>query len=297
MRCCRIPKGPGRWRTVYVPSRAEKKRYARLAVQLALAERAAAQAAGTLLCAHGFVQGRSAVTAARLHVGYAATITADLADWFDSVRPEQIRAGLYLAGADPALATQACYAGAPRQGLPSSPAAANLAAVELDRLILDRLACVAQGPPVALVYTRYADDLAVSVADPAVAEAVLLALAGAAFAMGWKLAPGKTRVHRASAGRRPLLGLSVGPSDVRASREARRKLRAARFGRGPGAAGLAEWCACRLPRAARPSRLIAGLGGQAVLDRGNRAAPAPGATVLLGGARRIVFPKPKEDEQ
>ncbi|MDE2102675.1 MAG: RNA-directed DNA polymerase, partial [Patescibacteria group bacterium] len=299
MRVIKINKGGGKVRVVYSPDRREKRRLQRLLPQLAEAERLAARAAGTEQVAHGFVRDRSPITCARVHRGHAVTICCDLAGWFDSVRPEQVSAGLMLAGltlqSAGALVSRVCIAGespspragelAPRQGLPTSPAAANLAAVELDRHILAALASL----PCRWAYTRYADDLSISLAtdSPEGRETVLTIIRAAVAAMGWSLAERKTRIQSARAGRRVIVGVSV-DQDIQAPRSMRRRLRAATHqGRVPQAQGLAQWCAMRLPRAARPSRQIPGV---AVLTTPNpvpgKSPPAKPATVLTS-ARRI----------
>jgi len=175
----------------------------------------------------------------------------DLRNFFDSVRREQILA------AAPDLADvvdQILIDGAPRQGLPTSPLAANIAAVPLDRAIQGWLR--GRG-----VYTRYADDLTVSTDDQALVEEALVTVPAMVAAMGWEIHPGKTRVQHAAGGSRVICGVVVAddPHASRATRAARRKHRAAehRAEHGPNrgareraraqARGLGEWCAQRTP--------------------------------------------------
>jgi len=107
--------------------------------------------------AHGFVEGRSAVSNAIQHIGKKFTLTIDLKDFFDSVTETHLKRSLV----DPDTATRLCYEGATRQGLSSSPAAANVAAIPLDREILKVLGVLkVLGDDI--VYTRYADDLTFS---------------------------------------------------------------------------------------------------------------------------------------
>jgi hypothetical protein len=54
------------------------------------------------------------------------------------------------------------YSGRAAQGLPSSPAAANLAGADLDAGILERL----KDLDLRVVYTRYADDLSFLLTAP-----------------------------------------------------------------------------------------------------------------------------------
>lgn len=289
-------------RVVYSPGRNERIRLTALLPTLAAAERRAAQAAGTASVAHGFIGGRSPVTAAQQHARHAVTVSADLAGWFDSVRPEQIAAGLVTAGLPPEeadrLSRAVCCPGvppsprpdeqAPRQGLPTSPSAANLAAIELDRRILAAL----RELPCTWTYTRYADDLTVSLSQdrPELVEQVKVILGTAALAMGWRLATHKTRVQHAAAGRRVICGVSVA-DNLRAPRSMRRRLRAARHQHPEGAEthGLAEWCAMRLPRAARPERVILRPGQTAPVN-GCLAEPPPARTPAQPTTTRTQAP-------
>lgn len=133
--------------------------------------------------AHGFVRGRSVVTAARPHVGSTVVVRLDLDAFFASVPVGRVFETLCSLGYHRAVAhritgllTNATPAevlddapAAPSarvvrllrhvhlpQGAPTSPAAANLAAFGMDR----RLAALAETFDAS--YTRYADDLTVS---------------------------------------------------------------------------------------------------------------------------------------
>lgn len=183
-------------RAVYAPEGTEGRRSRKLARQLAAFERAAARSMSVESVSHGFVAGRSPVTAATAHIGAAVTISLDLSGWYDSVTPTQVVDGLEAAGLPAAEATRLGYAAcqtadypsprpgelAPRQGMPSSPAAANIAAVLLDAAIVRSLAPSGER----YVYTRYADDIVVSLFDTAV-----------------RLGRGPAQDHDPAAGRRP----------------------------------------------------------------------------------------------
>jgi hypothetical protein len=104
------------------------------------------------------------------------------------------------------------------------------------------------------VYTRYADDLIVSLDtdDPVATKHVVTILDITARGMGWSLAQHKTRIQRSRAGRRVIVGVSV-DQDCRPTRKVRRKLRAAQHQNpeSPSARGLGEWCLLRKPKATR----------------------------------------------
>jgi RNA-directed DNA polymerase len=136
-------------------------------------------------CAHGFVAGRSCLSAAQVHAGEHIVITVDLSNFFLNTRVSRVHAIFRSLGYPWAVArllTGLCSSSTPKsvftklpadlrhdwltqkiyrsphlpQGAPTSPALANLAAWHLDV----RLAGLARA--FGARYTRYADDLAFS---------------------------------------------------------------------------------------------------------------------------------------
>lgn len=135
--------------------------------------------------AHGFVPGRSCVTAAGCHCGEAVLLTADLKDYFLSVSIARVH-GLFRALGYPSnvarLLTVLCTTSTPTfvftsrrddrlrdwatrklygsphlaQGAPTSPALANIVSYSFDRRV-SRLAALFE-----VTYTRYADDISFS---------------------------------------------------------------------------------------------------------------------------------------
>lgn len=181
--------------------------------------------------AHGFVQGRSVVTAATPHVGADVVVRLDLSAFFASVPVGRIFATLTATGYDRAVAhritalltnrvPRSVLADAPvrpdrqvarslshvhlPQGAPTSPAAANLAAFGLDR----RMTSLAER--FGGTYTRYADDLTISGgADLSDGVDRFLRHAAAIVAdEGFRVNHAKTRVMRRS-GRQRVLGVVV----------------------------------------------------------------------------------------
>lgn len=235
-----IDKGGGRVRTIYVPTREEK------AASHAIVGRVsqlAAKACPSGVC-HGFTVGRSAVTNAMSHVRHAFTLVMDFESFFDSVTE------LHLKGKVPVeFLPVLLYDGAARQGLPASPAAANLAAAPVDRAILRLFG----KRKVQVVYTRYADDMAFSFDDESIVEWLPGEVKQIARRCGFKIADHKTKVYRASAGRRIVTGVGVGDAAIHPTRASKRKLRAAlhaaKFDSSlkSRAAGLAEWCKLKPP--------------------------------------------------
>ena len=241
MKQIKIPKARGEYRIVYSPSKRERRALLAVLPELnAIAERVDVHGV-----AHAFRRGRNCVTNAIVHRGRAYTLTMDLRGWFDSVRRDQ------LASLVPAHILDIILVdGAPRQGLPTSPAACNIAAAEMDRQIVAALA--GRG-----VYTRYADDLAVSADDLTVIHEMRAKIEQIVAGMGWQIHPGKTHLQAAGAGRRNITGIAVDDT-VHATRKTRRAVRAAEHRARRGgvlaarrAAGLREWAACRLPAGCR----------------------------------------------
>jgi RNA-directed DNA polymerase len=128
--------------------------------------------------AHGFVQGRSIATNARLHVGKQVVLNMDLEDFFPSIHFPRVRSFFQRIGYSPCVATILALlcteapreqtqwksetywvATGPRglpQGAPTSPALSNHISQKLDR----RLAGLAS--KLDCVYSRYADDITFS---------------------------------------------------------------------------------------------------------------------------------------
>lgn len=264
-RWIRIPKGNGKTRRIYVPDPHETHRLRALLpdalrpyrrAQTALARSRSVPLPELLRAVHGFLPGRSPVTAALPHVGMALTLSFDLEEFFDHVTEERVRTVLRLAGINPpAWLAEAFRDGIAAQGLPTSPLLSNLAFLPADLDILAatrRLHAPQHGP--AAAYTRYADDIAVSL-HPATAGRVLQPVQReverAVAAAGFRINRDKTRVHASHAGRRTVFGVLVGPDGIHPPRRLRKKLRAAiHQGNTASASGLSACTSLLLPRRA-----------------------------------------------
>lgn len=233
MKEIRIPKGDGRVRIVYAPGPDERERLDDLLPRInALQE----EWCGDWV--HAFRPGRSPVTNARAHIGRDYTLSMDLADFFDSVTEAHLAPFVPAQWRREVDDSGILYRGAPRQGLPTSPAACNLAALPMDWTILEYLGEI--GLPGA-VYTRYADDLTISwCGDRGWAERLKAALPKIAAAHGFRVAAHKTRLQSARAGRRVICGVAVDAA-LHPTRSVRRRLRAAEhhWARTEGVARLA----------------------------------------------------------
>lgn len=243
MHITRVPKGNGKFRTIYSPSREEK-----TFLQVILPNlNQRALTLDTHKIAHGFMPGRSIITNALAHVGdWKITLHFDFEDFFDSVKqdmtpdlpildcyrntsPTSARQRL-----SDSLRNQRCFPdGAARQGLPTSPAIANIAAAPFDSAVIalrdsltpKRRILGQRGP--AFIYTRYADDLTFSTNSENVAATLLRDIPALAAAHGFTINPAKTSRQHAAAGHRIVTGIAVTPTGILPTRRARRKLRAA----------------------------------------------------------------------
>jgi hypothetical protein len=171
--------------------------------------------------AHGFISGRSCLSAAQVHAGEIIVVTVDLKNFFLNTRLSRVHHIFRSLGYPWAVArilTGLCSSCTPRsvflrvpiaqrhdwltqkiyqsphlpQGAPTSPALANLAAWHLDARVLG------QAKTFGANYTRYADDLAFS-GDADFALKIKPFLAGIddiAKSEGFILNDRKTRVMR-----------------------------------------------------------------------------------------------------
>jgi hypothetical protein len=143
--------------------------------------------------AHGSVIGRSPLTAARKHLGNRIVVTRDVSDCFPSVTPERFFAEMRALGfsADVAhlLESLMLLRGRLPQGSPASNAALNLFFCKTDEWL------TAEAAKVGGRYTRYCDDLVISVSDPRHVEHVAELLEIALARLGLKHNESKKRSH------------------------------------------------------------------------------------------------------
>jgi hypothetical protein len=125
-----------------------------------------------------------------------------------------------------------CFVGSPvkewrfaAQGLPTSPALANIAASPMDNEIM-ALCPKGRFAERPFVYSRYADDLTFSCRTMATVELLLQKIPEIAERHGFQINAAKTKVQCAKAGRRIITGVAVGEHDITITRDVRRRLRA-----------------------------------------------------------------------
>ena len=153
MQIISLPKKTGGTRTIYIPDDELMTSLRQLSGRLtSKAQKACPENV------HGFMRDRSPVTNASAHIGHQYTLCFDLQDFFESVTPDKLKGKL----SKDEIAV-VFVDGSARQGLPTSPAVANLAFSATDHAILKWLTKANKN----VVYTRYADDLSFSFDDPA----------------------------------------------------------------------------------------------------------------------------------
>ncbi|MEN8147762.1 MAG: reverse transcriptase domain-containing protein [Campylobacterota bacterium] len=233
----KLPKGDGKFRTLYAPSKAYKEKLASFLLDL----QQKIHDADSDYTIHGFMRGRGPVSNAHKHVGYAYTLSLDLKDFFDSVKAEMVKE--YLSEEELEL----CFIdGIARQGLPTSPLIANLAFLKLDAKIKDAIA--EEG--VYAVYTRYADDLIFSFNHIEFAKTLETLVEKIISDGGFLLNRKKTKLQSAERGRRMITGIGVDERGIYPSRKLKRRIRAAVHQKNrENAFGLLSWAECREPRA------------------------------------------------
>lgn len=173
--------------------------------------------------AHGYRSGRSIVSAAQEHVGRVSILKVDLADFFPSITARRVY-GFFRKrdiGANTAfiLTRLVTHRGSLPQGAPTSPGLSNAICFAMD----GELQRLAQSWDLAV--TRYSDDIAFSGRNfnwrrfAEAAEHVIQK-------HGFRVNHSKVQFFTPEQGRR-VLGLNVGMSEVRMTRDTRRAIRAA----------------------------------------------------------------------
>lgn len=184
--------------------------------------------------AHGFVHGRSIVTAAAVHSAPGILVNLDLADWYGHITPHHVRRVLQRHFDDRSVdfVLTACLdRDTLPQGAPTSPVLANAVAWPLDEH-LSRLR-TSYGGTEMWRYSRFADDLTFSAPD-ALSRAHVASLLRRVEAClrleGQELALEKLHLARSHQSQRVqgiVVNANPGKARVRLPREFHRRLRAA----------------------------------------------------------------------
>lgn len=206
----KINKRNGKFRTIYAPDD-ELKQICRGQLN-ALHDKA--KLWDTYGIQHGFMRGKSPVTNALEHRGFAYTLSMDLKDFFDSVKERHIPF---------AVDTYLFPDGAARQGLPTSPLLANIAAHGMDQRIMSFQKRYRNF--INFVYTRYADDLTFSSNSREMINMLSKLVPAIATNYGFAVNESKTKIQSAHSGRRMITGIAV-DANIHVPRNVKRRLRA-----------------------------------------------------------------------
>ncbi|MEZ9368930.1 reverse transcriptase family protein [Shewanella sp. 10N.286.51.B2] len=189
----------------------------------------------SLKVAYGFIPNRNVIEQAIRHIHFKYTISLDIRDFFDSIKPKLVK-GLIPDEMIPMLFIN----GAPRQGLPTSPIVANIAFNRVDQEITAYLSTIesliekenpfqtlSKGGLQNFEYTRYADDISISINDVGSVDRVINGIQRILVKHGFELNSRKTKLLKAKNGRRVICGVGVDEANVYPTRKTRKKIRAA----------------------------------------------------------------------
>lgn len=230
-----IPKGGGRYRTLYIVDEKWKlilqsylpylqKQYEKL---------------DKIKVNYGFVKGKNCALNAMQHIGYQYTLTLDLENFFENVNIDHVK-GLLNRG----IFKYCFIEGSPRQGLPTSPLIATIAFLKCDQQIVSIL----KKNGLNAVYTRYADDLTISFNNREYAGKIEFLVSKIVENSGFQINKMKTKLQASRNGRIIVNGIGVDSRGLHPTRKIKKKIRAASHQTHLASwRGLSEWAKCKLP--------------------------------------------------
>lgn len=229
-----IPKGNGKFRTIYAPSKLYKR-------ELKIANKIISKLIHKFddtKTNHAFIKGRNCITNAEQHTGYNFTLSMDLEDFFDCVKDTMLEGYLKEDFLD------LCFIdGIARQGLPTSPSISNLAFLKADNDIRDSL----EKLNILYSYTRYADDITISLTQEKHLHKIIDIVRNIVEKHGFKINERKTKIQNGKNGRRMITGVAV-DDKVYPTRKILKKIRAAKHQNNEDSLmGLVEWSKCKKP--------------------------------------------------
>jgi hypothetical protein len=240
MNIVKIPKkSKGQFREIAIPNTEEKNLFRQHVSKL--------NEKTKKLCSdvvHGFILGKSPITNAKQHIGYAYSLSFDLSNFFDTVKPSHLQGRLTKDEIQTLMPNDRAY-----QGLPTSPAIANLAAIDMDKAIIKKIR------DLGIVYTRYADDLTFSFDSYELSQFLKKEVVQIVRRCGFIINDKKTHLQDARYGNRIITGVSVNNHAISVSRKCRKKIRAALHQKNTNSAkGLTEWSKLKEPKPKIPAK-------------------------------------------
>lgn len=242
MNIIKIPKKTkGQFREIAIPDIDEKNMFRQYVSKL--------NEKSKKLCAdsvHGFVPGRSPVTNAQAHIGKQYSLSFDLSNFFDTVKPSHLQGRLTKDEIQTLMPNDRAY-----QGLPTSPAIANLAAIDMDKAIIKKIR------DFDIVYTRYADDLTLSFNDFQLVEYLKREVTQIVRRCQFIINDKKTRLQDARYGNRVITGISVSQTGIAVTRKCKKRIRAAAYQNNVNSLkGLTEWAKLKVPQPKRLNKYV-----------------------------------------
>ena len=206
----RIPKGNSRFREIYIPTPTRKRHLHSFIPFLEEVARDQDKCGVT----YAFQKGKNCALNAFQHIGYRYSLSFDLMDFFDSVKPSHVEKIL------PKFIIEECFVnGSPRQGLPTSPLIATIAFYACDLKIVNYLRFL----KINSKYTRYADDLVFSFDDIKDAGKLSTIVRQVVEEGGFKINEKKTQLQDSKNGRIIINGIAIGSNGLFATRKTQKK--------------------------------------------------------------------------
>lgn len=231
----RIPKGGGRFREIYIPSR----EYCVLLRSLLPELHALHESCDVAQASYAFRPNRNCALMALQHIGQQFVLSMDLENFFESITVRHVQ-GLI----SPSLIERCFIDGRLRQGLPTSPVISNIAFCSFDKAIINALKLL----EVDAVYTRYADDLVFGYSEKSAGGKIKAVVRQIVERGGFRVNEAKTTIQSARNGRVVVVGVALDSEGLHPTRRTKKKIRAALHqGNDSSAAGLREWSKCKLP--------------------------------------------------
>ena len=171
-------------------------------------------------CAYAYVNGKSIIDNATIHVESDELLKLDIVDYFGSINENEVTTVFknqgYTRLVSKYLASLCCYKEALPQGACTSPILSNIIAVSLDKRL------VALAKKLGLKYTRYADDMAFSgkKIPRNLAKYVATIIEDEGFQINKKKTVLKTKGQK-----KIITGICITGSKIRVSKAYRRKFR------------------------------------------------------------------------
>lgn len=232
----KIPKGNGKFRTIYIP-RADlclklQSYLPYLELQLEKHRKVDVN--------YAFEKNKNCALGALKHIGYEYTLSLDITDFFDSITEKHL--ARYIR---PEVLSWCLINGSPRQGLCTSPLLSCIAFIDLDEKIDKTLKKFFPD----VVFTRYADDMYFSFNYVSYSKGITELVRKILSEAGFELNPSKTTFQHSKGGNRVITGISVSSNSIQPTRKIKKKMRAAAHQNNKQSlAGLKDWSLCKIPK-------------------------------------------------